>query len=233
MTSTIILAAGFGSRLRPLTESKPKCLLEVNGKPLLDHALEALRSKNLSRVIIVTGHLHNKIEEHLKGLYPSLEIELVTNERFATTNNAYSLGLALQKNGDDFILMDGDLLFDPQLLDLLLTEENGMIVDSSKTDQESMKVEIQNRAIKRLSKNLNPEISSGEYIGLARFGKKWTTALTHWSLNLSLVQENLYYEDGINSLIPTLPSLIPLSTSGLSWCEIDTLEDYQKAIISI
>lgn len=89
----VILAAGVGSRLRPLTNSKPKCLVKVCGQTLLDFQLEAYRRVGVEEVVMVTGYHGEQIARHLRHVKQP-RIRVVENADFESTNNMYSLGLA-------------------------------------------------------------------------------------------------------------------------------------------
>ncbi len=93
----IILAAGIASRLRPLSNETPKCLLPVGGSPLLERTLHSLEKSGLNQCVIVTGYYHEKVEEFVAGLNLSMEIRFRFNPRFASTNNNYSLWIAGQE----------------------------------------------------------------------------------------------------------------------------------------
>ena len=87
----IILAAGIASRLRPLTNDRPKCLLEIGNKCLLQRTFDALIANGINQFVVVTGYLHTLIEDFLTRSYPTLNITFIHNERYASTNNIYSL----------------------------------------------------------------------------------------------------------------------------------------------
>lgn len=231
----IILAAGLGSRLRPLTDCKPKCLLEVDKKTLLEHQLRALRNAGLQLITIVTGHFHDQVEAFVRSNFPGDSIRICRNNFYQTTNNAYSLGLALKKEGGPFLLLDGDLLFENQLLKRLVEskKENLFVVDrqlDALTD-EAMKVSFNNAGqIICFSKKINPAKAAGEYIGIARLGNKWFERLYNAVESMDAkARENAYYEDIINPLIPSSPPLNILCTGGHRWTEIDTCKDLTAA----
>ena len=127
----VILAAGEGTRLRPLTDYRPKCLVEVQGKPLLQYQLEALASAGLRECIVVVGHRAAQVRNHFGRHFRGLSITYVENEIYARTNNIYSLWLARREITQDMLLLEGDLIFEPELLvDLLeLRCENAAVVD--------------------------------------------------------------------------------------------------------
>ena len=108
----IILAAGMASRLRPLTDNTPKCLLKIGERSLLQRSIDALTSNGIKEIVIVTGYLHNQIEDFVKQQYPSLDVTFIHNGVYDSTNNIYSLWLARPKaDGEEILLLDSDLLY--------------------------------------------------------------------------------------------------------------------------
>ena len=117
----IILAAGMGKRLGEYTKSNTKCMVEVNGTPLIDRALDQLSQLNLSRVVIVVGYEGQKLMDYLGSEHKGLKIEYVNNPVYEKTNNIYSLALAKdQLQADDTLLIESDLIFDDSLLTKLV-----------------------------------------------------------------------------------------------------------------
>lgn len=127
----IILAAGQGSRLRPLTDHRPKCLVKVQGKPILEYQLEALCAAGVRECVIVVGHLAAQVRNTIGSRFRNLSITYVENEIYDRTNNIYSLWLARTKIVDDVLLLEGDLIFEPELLMDVLDApcENAAVVD--------------------------------------------------------------------------------------------------------
>jgi len=127
----VILAAGQGTRLRPLTDHCPKCLVKVQGKPLLQYQLEALCDAGVRRCIIVIGHRAAQVRSFFGTRFRNVSITYVENENFDHTNNIYSLWLARREITEDLLLLEGDLIFEPELLmDLLeVPYENTAVVD--------------------------------------------------------------------------------------------------------
>ena len=116
----VILAAGLGSRLRPLTETVPKPLTPVNGVPIIAHTLSALASVGLTRATIVIGHLGSEIRRVIGPRWDTLTIDYVMSADYGTTNSAHSLYLALESIGSDVLVLDGDVLFERKVLTRLL-----------------------------------------------------------------------------------------------------------------
>jgi phosphoenolpyruvate phosphomutase / 2-hydroxyethylphosphonate cytidylyltransferase len=123
----IILASGVGRRLRPLTDRYPKSLLRVGGKTLIDYQLEALAKHGVCDIVITTGHLGKKLEEHVRktGVVP---VQFVHNAKYESTNYIYSLWLTKGLVDDDIILLHGDLIFDSVLIRKLLEAQGNRVL---------------------------------------------------------------------------------------------------------
>jgi len=122
MNRALILAAGRGVRLKPLSDTMPKPLTEVHGRPILLNALEHLEAAGVRETCIVTGHLQEKIRSACSTLCGRMEICYVQNAEFATTNNAYSLWLAREFLRGGSLLIEADIFFDPAVLERLLQQ---------------------------------------------------------------------------------------------------------------
>src|SRR5574344_2309408 len=117
----VILAAGMASRLRPLTDDRPKCLLQVGNRCLLQRTVDALVSAGIGEIVVVTGYRGNMIRDFLNGHYRDVQFHFIDNPDYPTTNNIYSLWLTKSfVAGKDFILLDSDILFDPQIIKVML-----------------------------------------------------------------------------------------------------------------
>ncbi len=112
VTTALMLAAGKGTRLRPVTGEIPKCLVDVDGKPLLARTIDALEAHGFNRLIIVTGYRCGLIGDFLERLDTTLEIQTVYNEQYDTTNNIHSLWLAAELIDEPFLLVESDLVFE-------------------------------------------------------------------------------------------------------------------------
>jgi choline kinase len=120
ITTACLLAAGTGSRLRPLTDSIPKCLTEINGRPILERFVSCLCEQGFKRLVVVVGHLEHRIRRFLDDHVSNLVVEYVRNPLYRTTNNIYSLRLAGNLIKESFLLVESDLVFEAPLLEGLL-----------------------------------------------------------------------------------------------------------------
>ena len=156
----LILAAGQGSRLEV---RGPKCLVQVGGRTLLDHQLDAIDRVGADRVTLVVGYEHDQVEDAAKG-----RAQIVLNERYAETNSLYSFWLARNAVDGDLLVLNSDVFFAPGLLsDLVAVPGSAIAFDSSSgNEDEHMKVNAQRGRLMRLSKDLPPTDSHGESLGV-------------------------------------------------------------------
>lgn len=235
--TAIILAAGMASRLRPLTNNTPKCLLTIGERSLLQRSIDALISNGIREIVIVTGYLHNQIEGFVKQQYPDVNISFIHNEVYDSTNNIYSLWLARPKaEGKDILLLDSDLLYDPEIITRILSTmaENVLTLIRHDLGEEEMKVVTDGGTsgiIKEISKTCSPSDAIGESLGIEKMGSSYTAAL-YKELEPMMNQEhleNVFYEKAFERLIPKGHTFKVLDVTDLFSCELDTVEDFQNA----
>jgi choline kinase len=223
----VILAAGESRRLLELTRDIPKCLLEVGGKSLLEHQVEALREAGVDGITVVTGHAEKPLRD-VGG--PSLDY--LRNAEYATTNSIYSLWLARDAAAGGFVLMNGDVLFDPRLLRRLLSDprEDVLTYDpESILEEEEMKLRLEGNRVAEMSKDLDADRAHGENVGLLKFGAEGTEALmTELEDIIAGGTVKTWAPFAFDRLCRKRP-LHALSTDGLPWIEIDFPEDLERA----
>lgn len=230
----IILAAGMASRLRPLTNNTPKCLLKIGERSLLQRSIDALINNGIKEIVIVTGYLHKQIEDFVKQQYPNINISFIHNEVYDSTNNIYSLWLARPKaDGEEILLLDSDLLYDPEIITRILSTnaENVLTLIRHDLGEEEMKVVTDSSVIKEISKTCSPSDAIGESLGIEKIGKPYTSAL-YKELEPMMNQEhleNVFYEKAFERLIPKGHTFKILDVTDLFSCELDTVEDFQNA----
>ncbi len=116
ITTALLLAAGTGSRLFPLTQKSPKCLTLVNEISILERLIKSLNQNGFKRLVLVTGHKEDCIRDFLETRAGNIKIEYVYSPLYKTTNNIYSLWMAREIINEPFVLIESDLVFDPSLL---------------------------------------------------------------------------------------------------------------------
>lgn len=232
----IILAAGMASRLRPLTLTTPKSLLKVGERSLLQRSMDALIANGVTEFCIVTGYLHEMIEDFVKKQYAdSIRVTFIYNRVYETTNNIYSLWLARPfAEGEEVLLLDSDLLYDPQIVTRVLAADvpNVLTLIRHELGEEEMKVVTDAQgSIKEISKTCNPADAAGESLGIEKMGKEYTKAL-YRELEPMMNEEhleNVFYERAFERLIPQGYTYQVLDVTELFSCELDTIEDFENA----
>lgn len=241
----VILAAGVASRLRPLTDDKPKCLLEIGGRCLLQRTVDALVDAGIEEYVVVTGYRGEMVRQFLTDHYnlmpmsflPSegrLTIHFVDNPDYATTNNIFSLWLTRPYiNGSDFLLLDSDILFDPSVVKKVLeTEGSVLALNRHELGEEEIKVIVDDKGkVTELSKTCSIGDAIGESIGIEKIMADYSLALFQ-ELKLMIngeKQVNVFYERAFERLIPQGFQFGIVDVSELFSMEIDTVEDFENA----
>jgi L-glutamine-phosphate cytidylyltransferase len=169
----VILAAGQGTRIRAVHGERPKCLIEVEDRTILDHQLEGLLGVGVNEIAIVVGYEKQQIIRHVHRRFGRCgpKIDFIENPAFAITNNIYSLWLARDWVGQDgFVCLNADVICGHQILGAALKNDSlvSMIVDREWRD-ETMKVIIADGRVVRMSKKISKQEFSGTYIGITVF----------------------------------------------------------------
>lgn len=233
----VILAAGMASRLRPLTEHTPKCLLKVGERSLLQRSIDALKSNGILDFVIVTGYLHEMIEAFVAEEYGnSINVTFIHNKVFDSTNNIYSLWLAKPgAEGEEILLLDSDLLYDPEIIARVLADdaENVLTLIRHNLGEEEMKVVLdkENGTITEISKTCNPLDAAGESLGIEKMGRDYTSALFK-ELEPMMNEEhleNVFYERAFERLLAKGHTYNVIDVTELFSCELDTVEDFENA----
>ncbi len=232
----VILAAGMGSRIRPLTDDCPKSLLQINGQPILDRMISNIQDCGIKDVAIVVGYLQEKIIDYVTKQFPNLRVQYIVNKRYAETNTAYSLMLTKDWVKDStMVKFDADVIFDKAILTQLIESEfeNCLCIDKNiHLDAEEIKVitDDKNRVM-FASKTVLPKDAIGESIGIEKISGT-TAQLLFSELGIMMSNEQdhqKYYEAAYERLIENFVPFHALDITGLNWVEIDTLEDFNMA----
>ncbi|OGG51603.1 hypothetical protein A2704_04550 [Candidatus Kaiserbacteria bacterium RIFCSPHIGHO2_01_FULL_54_36b] len=232
MKKAIILAAGIGSRLRPITERKPKCLVEVGGKPMLGYSIDALIAHGIEDIVIVTGYLSDSVQRYCAETYPGRSFTFVDNSDFDTTNNLYSLYLTRKHLTGDTLVMNGDLVFDASVIaKLKAVRTSAVAVDVGRYMEESMKVVVKGGFVTSISKKIPPHLAYGCSIDVYKFVKKDVKELVR-ELESTIKRGSLneWTEAALDRLFSKgAIQAKPVAIGRARWAEIDNLDDLHAA----
>jgi choline kinase len=231
----IILAAGKGSRLNGTIGDKPKCLLRVGGKTLIERQIDSLRKVGIDDIVVVVGCQ----AEHVRRTCGK-RITYIENTRFAQTNSLYSLWMARPLLYDGFVVMNCDVLFHPQMLADLVTSrhEDALLIayqddDATPLGDEEMKVRVRRGRVVDIAKTLPADEADGENVGIVKFGADGAE-------RLAALMEKRVTAGGLRDWAPRAFAdfaqerpLHTVGTRGYPWTEIDFPEDYERAVREI
>ena len=241
----IILAAGQGNRLKPLTNEKPKCMVELFGKSLIEHQINAYASCDISDINVVTGFRSDSIT--------TSDVRYFKNERYERTNMVESLFCAEEILNGDVIISYGDIIFEKNVLKQLIQSNNDFSVVIDKNwkdywsirrknplvDLESLKLDSKENILSIGQKVNKLEEIQGQYIGLMKFSEKGVNILKDFyheckktsekkpnPLNPNLPFEKSFMTDLLQGLINSNYQLhsVPINSG---WLELDTIEDFE------
>lgn len=232
----VILAAGMAKRLRPLTDTMPKCLLKVGKRTLLERTVDAMRQTGISEFVVVTGYRSGMIREFLDDYAGKTQsrFTFLHNADYEHNNNIYSLWMAGEVvRGKEFLLMDSDILCDPAAVVRIAKEPSAALaVNRHELGEEEMKVVVdaENR-ITEISKTCRPEDAMGESVGIEKITAAYSEAL-YRELDQMILQEQLidiFYERAFERLIPQGQTFRVVDTTNYFSYELDTPEDFKRA----
>jgi L-glutamine-phosphate cytidylyltransferase len=224
----VIVAAGEGKRLRPLTTATPKCLLPIGGKPLIEYSLRILEERGVERIGFVVGYLKEQIIEVLGSQYT-----YIFNPFYTVTNNMASLWFAKHFIGDhDFIYLHSDLLYHPDILTMTMESdaEIALAVEKKDCDKEAMKVVEDGGYLVESSKEIPLTKAFGEWTGITRFSSSgWGKYLIEIEHLLAEGDFNAYDTKAMTRLARKERIIKILPFQVLPFIEIDDTEDLKEA----
>ncbi len=233
----LVLAAGAGRRLQPLTDDLPKTLLPVAGeRTILDIALANLAHAGLDEVVVVSGFAAHRLEERKQALERDhgVSIELVFNARAEEWNNAYSLWVAREYLRDGAILVNGDTVHPASVEETVLAARGPGIVlaaDTEKTlGKEEMKLHVTDDGfMDRINKALEPSTARGEYIGVTLIEPGGAEPLADALEATWRRDPGLYYEDGYQEFVDRGGRIGIAPIGRVDWVEVDDHADLARA----
>jgi choline kinase len=231
MIEIIILAAGVGSRLRPITLEIPKCMIPINGIPLIGRLIKQLEEhSNISKINIVLGYKSEVVEEYLK----ERKVNFIINKDYESTNNMYSFYLAIKTLSDlkDLIIINADCIYDDSIISSAFTSDSSCIMsDEHFFNEESMKVEIKDSYVIGISKAYEKSENTFTSVDFYRLKEdavsKMIENVTH---KIESGELNSWNEVAIHNIVAENNKLIKPRFIGTSrWYEIDNHADLEIA----
>lgn len=242
----VILAAGMAKRLRPLTDTKPKCLLKVGERTLLERTIRAMQQAGISEFVVVTGYRSEQIVDFIENNIVSIgtigtidtiaapTFHFLHNADYEHNNNIYSLWMAGEfVRGKEFLLMDSDILCDPAAVARIANEpESALALNRHECGEEEIKVIVDGDGhITEISKVCSIQDAIGESVGIEKMTADYSTAL-YQELDLMILKEGLidvFYERCFERLIPQGHTFKVVDTTSYFSYELDTPEDFERA----
>jgi len=230
----VILSAGQGKRLLPLTANQPKCTVSINGRSILEWQVQELIRLGMDSIHVVVGFGADKVEALLTPRVGASSIHTIYNPFFALADNLISCWVARNEMNQDFVLINGDTLFEAAVLEGLLQAPSAPITlvtdEKSHYDADDMKVIVRDTQLVRIGKTLPIEQVNGESIGMIRFQDQGPR------LFCSALDQRIRKPEALQqwylSLIDELAQQGHVSTfsiKGLIWAEIDNHTDLEQA----
>jgi NDP-sugar pyrophosphorylase family protein len=237
----IILAAGIGIRLRPITYEVPKVMAKIRNKELILYQLESIsKIKNISEIIIVVGYKREKIKKLVGDRYKGIKIRYVDNIEYKTTNNIYSLYLALPYITEELLLMEGDIIFKPKLLKKVKRRRDTVFIEKYKPYMDGTIVEINENT--KVIQRLIPKREQGNFFDASSYYK--TINIYHFTfkfikevykpvldLYISKFGKKDYYELIIGALVYLNVCCVyaEVIKDEMMWFEVDDIDDLKFA----
>ena len=236
----VILAAGMGRRLGVLTKDRTKCMIELNGRTLIERSLDVLSRLDLDRIVIVVGYEGQAVRDTVGDTYGSVPIQYIENPEYRTTNNIYSLFLARHVLAEaDTLLLESDLVYEPKIVDDLLAHPapNVAAVDHFRTWMDGTVVTISSdHSIGQFipKKDFNPSRIDEYYktVNIYKLSQDYLVNryLPFLEAYARSMGHNEYYEQVLGVVTSLdMQELVAMPLTGERWYEIDDVQDLQNA----
>ncbi len=233
ITTALLLAAGTGSRLYPLTQNAPKCLTIVNGMSILERLIFSLNQHGFKRLVVVTGHLENHIRDFLGNQVGDIAIDYISSPLYKTTNNIYSLWMAREVINEPFLLLESDLLFDESLLDAMLYPDRIAVAKMQPWMNGTYVTINQSQQVKAFFAGNADSFGEIKYKTVNIYSislTSWHSIVKQLDQHISDGKVNDYYEIVFAEMIADGSlSFRTVSFDDKPWYEIDTIEDLAEA----
>ncbi len=233
ITTALLLAAGTGSRLFPLTKSSPKCLTLVNETSILERLVNNLKKQGFTRLVIVTGYKNECIVDFLGSKSGDLSIEYIHSPLYRTTNNIYSLWMARNIINEPFVLFESDLVINSTLLDEMVFPDKMAVAEMQPwLDGTTVSVDAMNR-VTQFQEGTTDTYSDIRYktVNIYSFSlSSWRAVVKKLNQYISEGSVNCYYETVFSEMVDNKSLTFESVTfDHKPWYEIDTIYDLAEA----
>ena len=233
ITTALLLAAGTGSRLFPLTKSSPKCLTLVNEKSILERLVNNIKKQGFTRLVIVTGYEKECIMDFLGSKSGNLSIEYINSPLYRTTNNIYSLWIARNIIDEPFVLFESDLVLNTSLLDEMIFPDRIAIASMAPWMNGTTISINQTQQIKSFHTDNATHLNKNRYktVNIYSFSlATWHAIIERLNQYIAANKVNCYYEIVFGEMVADGNlSLQAVLFDNKLWYEIDTIEDLAEA----
>lgn len=233
VTTALLLAAGTGSRLYPLTKNEPKCMTMVNGKSILERMISSLNHHHFKRLVVITGHLENCIRNFLGNQVGNIKIEYIFSPAYKTTNNIYSLWMARKAIKEPFLLLESDLIYDKSLLDGMLCPDRIAVAKKQSWMNGTCVTISPSNGVKAFILGNTESDDKNKYktVNIYSFSlESWNKIVKRLEKEIADGKVNDYYETVFADMVAVKSlSLKEVYFDNKPWYEIDTLEDLSVA----
>ena len=230
ITTSVIMAAGLGTRFGQMTEKMPKGFVPFKGEPMVVHSIKTLIDCGIKRIIIGTGY-KKETYEALKDTYP--QIECVFSPRYAETNSMYTLYNTREAIGDDdFILLESDLVFDKEAITSLqeCPYDNAILITPVTKFQDQYYVEMDESCVLTNCSTDKAQINpSGELVGIHKLSNSFYNKMCAEYEKIVEEEPKLGYEYQLLYMSKHVKPMNVLKVEGLQWYEIDDIDDLKFA----
>lgn len=226
----IILAAGIGTRISKFIEEKPKCMVDIGGKVLIEYTVDMLREKNIEDITIVVGYKAEIIKNQLKGK----NVNFVYNPFFDVTNGIASMWFARDYlvPGEETMIMSGDVYLEPEIVDELIKFDKSpvLLADSSRRIEADYRYQYENGILKKYGKDLSVEETTGECLGVAKLGADFVSTYKEHMINMINSQCHSVWWENVLYDLSSCEDIYIHDVSGIFWSEVDYVEDYRRIL---
>ena len=230
----VILSAGQGTRLMPLTANVPKCMLDIEGQALIEWQINELYKAGIDQVAVVVGYEADRVRQLLHSRYDSQSVRSLFNPTYAWADNLFSCWVARAEMDEEFILLNGDTIFEAAVVNRLLQTPvqpvTVAIHQKHYYDADDMKVTLDGDRLAKIGKDLAVDNVHGESIGMILFRREGPSTFRR-AIERTLL-DSASCKKWYLSVIDEMAQSLPIRTcliNGLEWCEVDFHTDLRQA----